>query len=109
MNSYIPTPGTWRVQTKKVTDGILAGRDHIKVVGPHRSIDSGMMADLGIEDSSGHTIRDARLIAAAPDLLAAAKELLHEVMSDTDNVRLTFTLQGLTSKLHAAIRKAEGC
>ncbi len=51
---------------------------------------------------------NARLIAAAPDLLAACKKALHLVEENNEAIVEMVGSFGLYADLHNAIRKAEG-
>jgi len=83
------TPGPWNVRKTATT---------IRIVGPNiRAVNNKTVANVRLRDGSYH---DACLIAAAPELLEAAKRSIIVTRSDeVADARL---------KLIAAINKAEG-
>ncbi len=92
------TPGPWRVDKESLTDGSFIY---------NVMYDDGMVADLLEANREGKHLgriaHDARLISAAPDLLAAceaAADELREFMPTTAGDTVT--------KLEAAIAKARG-
>jgi hypothetical protein len=89
MNSTAHTPGPWRYQEK--SDAYT----HIVRAGEHRFI-----CQLP-QDTSGKAEADARLIAAAPDMLA----LLNEA---AEFIQPFNRAEDLLDRIEAAIAKAEG-
>lgn len=85
------TPGPWEMNV---------GIDGAVVYHP----DQGTIADVPM-DLSDHP-HNARLMAAAPDLLEALEELLHA--PDPDEVEDFTPLYRAITKAHAAIAKAKG-
>lgn len=83
------TPGPW-----KFRDGyILANGEALKVIG--------VQVPITVGPSRLEAIHNARLIAAAPELLAALKEALAALNGAPNTV-------GLHDQISAAIAKAEG-
>ena len=85
------TPGPWEVQYGYPT---RTGHEYL-VFGPQWGSDGGMIANQA----------DARLIAAAPDMLDALEGIKRDVL-DADNGRST--LPGRLLAMQAAINKAKG-
>jgi hypothetical protein len=90
------TPGPWRTGTKRYMADPLY-------------IEAGEGVNFTIIGKA-RTLADARLIAAAPDLLAAcerAVDLLHKYANDASSHR-TSTIRVIRDELRAAIAKATG-
>lgn len=99
------TPGPWMVQMRR---GSLGTRGHIAVLGPDFGSGHG-----DVVRTMGTTEREeanARLIAAAPELLAAVKEA--RTLLEMNNARrdmMTDRERALWNTIRAAVAKAEGC
>lgn len=87
------TPGPWEID-----EATEAGVRNVRIVA--RRTDLSAVCRIGLPGSD-RVIEDARLIAAAPDLLAAAK-LCQELLDGG------FTLNQASFALRNAIKKAEG-
>jgi hypothetical protein len=68
MSEAIHTPGPWTVEFKSFGRGVIQA-------GEIRDARDNVVTHIGVTDESG--IADARLIAAAPELLAALEKLLN--------------------------------
>ena len=68
------------------------------------------IADLVKPERGGHrtTEANARLIAAAPELLNAAKHAVEDIMAVDDERKAIEEIWGVVHELRAAIRKANG-
>lgn len=87
------TPGPWRIENDAPSYCINAGeRRHVAMVSCYTDGTPG--------NSSSENLANARLIAAAPDLLAAAKLALDDCCD--------LIQTGAGNALEAAIAKAEG-
>lgn len=100
------TPGPWAVTTVGSCHGIHPAasdneRDDICRVAPHNYHPNGWQA------AKGEAEANARLIAAAPDLLAALEWWIVQMQNDScdDMGKL---LDDMTDKARAAITKATG-
>ena len=110
--THTPGPWTWERARASLTFGTVPSDKHRYAIGtPLGELFSGV--ELGI--SSEEADANARLIAAAPDLLEAAKEALAEFISNghaaadgwpCNSTGCAVCDAGKT--LRAAIRKAEG-
>ena len=89
------TPGPWEFKP--------AREDYRRVLSP--DINAGGNWHVAIVQSSN---ADARLIAAAPDLLAACEYAL-DAMSGPDGPEPTMAEKMAMDRLRAAIEKARGC
>jgi hypothetical protein len=91
------TPGPWNVRKTATT---------IRIVGPNiRAVNNKTVANVRLRDGSYH---DARLIAAAPELLEALKlanEMLNHLYKKTNDDAPDNVDHG---KVRLAIAKAEG-
>lgn len=88
----MPTPGPWTMPTHTAPRTTVAGPDGM------------VLAEVASMPGEGEREANARLISAAPDLLAAcnvAESLIRGGLTDEDEVRLLV-------KLRAAIAKAVG-
>lgn len=83
-----PTPGPWEVK-QRANGTVCVGRVGLSI------------ADGGVTDTWAQKPADARLIAAAPDMLEALKAALSVVQS-------ACCAPDVEDKIHAAIAKAEG-
>lgn len=84
------TPGPWRRVDCYIYGGPPGTGSHVADASPF-----GPMADAGVADAN------ARLIAAAPDLLAALEALMHTTEDDLHYL-------DVCQRARAAIRKARG-
>jgi hypothetical protein len=94
------TAGTWQVAGVRHSGDLKIGPNaRLHFVGP----DGDAVAAVFFDMKTGRGIADARLIAAAPDLLEACKEALGLLLADgfTED-------QNTPALLIAAIAKAEG-
>jgi hypothetical protein len=68
------------------------------------------MLDTGIDSGAPESIANARLIAAAPDLLEALRGLLRETRQSVPNINVKkhFSLMVQMEEAKSAIAKAEG-
>lgn len=87
------TPGSWTVRK-------VGPRPHLEVMGPN---DSSIAAMYG----NANDVDNAHLIAAAPDLLAALREMLHQ-FADHEQYDEDGHDTAAINKARAAIAKAEG-
>lgn len=99
------TPGPWQVCGTRHTGDLKIGRDaRLHMVGP----DGDAVAAVFFDMKTGRGFRDARLIAAAPELLQALKGLL----ADIEDYQRINNLGGENNHWQvisrAAIAKAEG-
>ncbi len=84
--------------------GIIASDDDVKISNPSRGIVA--WANRSVNRTNIETLANARLIAAAPDLLEAAKEMLAALaMRD---IKSFIWSSPRAQALRAAITKAEG-
>lgn len=81
------TPAPWKIVTDRIDND--ESPDYLRIVSPHCNVASGILIDA-----------DARLIAAAPDLLEALKDVLN-------NARVS-QRRGEVNRAREAIAKAEG-
>ena len=100
------TPGPWGAKLKNAPRAIKLKRDHWEI-----GQESAPRAGVGI--AFGDDEANARLIAAAPELLEALKRIIpaardskHENFSTLDGIESTRT--EMLQCAHAAIAKAEG-
>ena len=100
------TPGPWMVESDGKEDATVTAFTavHHNPVYICRVYGEGVLARAG--DSTEERAANAALIASAPDLLAALRELLSECI-DTDGSLLRPT-QYVVDRASAAIAKAEG-
>jgi hypothetical protein len=110
---------SWRGEAVSAREAVPPAADHTP--GPWRAIDhetepcrvydadGNMVADVFCTDMPGGT-ENARLIAAAPDLLAACKVLVNEVLYLKDDGTLPSGVENHPAMFaaRAAILKAEG-
>ena len=94
------TPGPWTIEKSTRTDHhIIAGRRWIATASNHDFHPT--------QEENERTIANARLIAAAPDLLAALEALVGE--ADLGEVDLDDDDRAKLEQARAAIAKATGC
>lgn len=101
------TPGPWRVGPSNDVQGRYADSSQIWV--PHGAVSHCVVASVNYHLSQSEA--NARLIAAAPDLLKAAKEVLAGLNARIDAAladggHAVPVFHGI-AELHAAIAKAE--
>ena len=97
------TPGPWFAQDTRLVGGQVA------VVGPNhdrKAGEQGVMVVAHVNGRSGEQGANARLIAAAPDLLAACELTLAHLTSAAH--RETKIIPPVLAALRAAIAKATG-
>ena len=108
--TFHATHGTWILSESKTLAGKWA--DHIVCVPDHMEqggVSCGPIA--GQDKSQAEAEANARLIASAPEMLAALKELVDIGGVDQHGFAKTWTLrdnEALSYRLRAAIAKAEG-
>lgn len=104
MSKNAHTPGPWQVGGTRHSGNLELGRDtRLHMVGP----DGDYVAAVFFDMVTGRGLKDARLISAAPDLLAAL-EMVRD--ADEDNKRDgNDGIPGIArAKIDAAISKAKG-
>jgi len=88
MNTHTHTPGPWRVENWKYTESRLAWRrDGVPtIVGGNDAIAEAfnLYRPNAEDDAESEALANARLIAAAPEMLAALQSLAHPMASDED-------------------------
>ena len=88
MNTHTHTQGPWRVEDWKYTDSRLAWRrDGVPtIVGANDAIAEvfNLYRPNAEDDAESEALANARLIAAAPEMLAALQSLTHPMASDED-------------------------
>lgn len=103
MSAAAHTPGPWRVDPAQDID-IQSANGKIEIaVALSQSLDGVRFTFAGKMPSKKTTLANARLIAAAPDLLAAL-QMLHEI-DDDYGIDLT---EQQRDQMHDALAKAEG-
>lgn len=88
MNTHTHTQGPWRVGDWKYTDSRLAWRrDGVPtILGANDAIAEvfNLYRPNAEDDAESEALANARLIAAAPEMLAALQSLTHPMASDED-------------------------
>jgi hypothetical protein len=98
------TPGPWGVT--QFTDVIYVTRqDSIPVNGGMIATITSQLDGVNNDEKLKETYANARLIAAAPDLLDALQKISKELRTSNDRMKMIETIETLTN---AAIAKAEG-
>ena len=103
MNEFKGTPGPWA--TKRISGAVHVYRlykDGSGVTGPHAKVSCDMPGQKDEEDAN------ARLIAAAPELLEAVSAFLCYVDSEDDDTESMLQFADALDKARAAHAKALG-
>ena len=102
------TPAPWILDASPRYDGVTSKYDDYHLIDAGNCIDvDGATGFTGFHISAFLPHADALLIAAAPDLLEAAKSAL-SIMSETATDQTDTQWMAATAGLIAAIAKAEG-
>lgn len=97
------TPGPWAIRTESMAGDIL--NNHAAIDAPTHYCFAQVVWKMEYQSSSPEREANARLIAAAPEMLEALKAMLPENNVADEHCRPDFTT---CEKARAAIAKAEG-
>ena len=111
------TEGPWKVEIVASSNPFENGHYKIQIQGPRQGISSVIVADMpigfkelpkGQHATFDHQMNNARLIAAAPELLAALKQTLDALYNETVGGNSSPWIVSVKKQALEAIAKAEG-
>jgi hypothetical protein len=99
------TPGPWRITLKTDTTHYIES-EHFKIGQAYNKVENGIAAEYVLAKEAE---ANARLIAAAPEMLEALEGILGNAQLDIDDGALALSaLAGIRYAARAAIQKARG-